>query len=271
MSTGAHVAVNGTRLWVEDTGGPGEVVCWSHGLLWSTRMFDAQVAHLRDRYRCVAWDHRGQGRSDDDPSRSVSIETVTADAIALLEQQGLGPVHLCGLSMGGFVAMRIAARRPDLVRSLVLLETSADPEPRENVPRYRLLSMVARWLGLGLVAGPVMKIMFGRTFLEDPARAAERDAWRARLVGNRRTIVRAVAGVIERDGVVAELSRIRAPTLIVVGEEDVATVPAKAERLAAAIPGARLVRIPGAGHTSTVEQPARVNEVVTAFLDGLHR
>lgn len=265
------MAVNGARLWVEDTGGPGEVVAWSHGLLWSTRMFDPQVAALRDGYRCVAWDHRGQGRSDDDPARCISIETVTADAIALLEALGVGPVHLCGLSMGGFVAMRIAARRPDLVRSLVLLETSAEPEPRANVPRYRLLSAIARWASLRLVARPVLKIMFGRTFLTDPAREADRATWRAHLLANRRTIVRAVAGVIEREGVTAELPRITVPTLVIVGDEDVATVPAKAEAIAAAIPSARLVTIPGAGHTSTIEQPERVTAAIRAFLDGLPR
>lgn len=266
-----QLAVNGTSLWVEDSGGPGEPVFWSHGLLWSARMFDAQVEHLRGRYRCVAWDHRGQGQSADDPDRSVPIETVTADAIALIEQLNAGPVHLCGLSMGGFVAMRIAARRPELVRSLVLMETSADPEPPANVPRYRALSFVARWLGLRLVASPVMKIMFSKTFLADPARAADRERWRRYLIGNRRSIVRAVAGVIEREGVLHELAQIRAPTLVIVGEEDVATAPAKAEQIAAAIPNARLVRIPGAGHTSTVEQPALVNAAIAAFLDGLPR
>lgn len=268
---GSYVSVRGTRLWVEDTGGPGEPVFFSHGLLWSTRMFDPQVAALRGRYRCVAWDHRGQGRSDDDPGRAVSIEEVTADAIALLEARGGGPVHLVGLSMGGFVAMRIAARRPELVRSLVLLETSAEAEPDENVPRYRLLAFLAKWVGLRPVARPVMKIMFSRSFLTDPARSADVAQWRRQLLANRRSIVKAVSGVIERAPVASELSGVRAPTLVVVGEEDVATVPAKAERIAAAIPGARLVRIPRAGHTSTIEEPAAVTGALSAFLDALPR
>lgn len=265
----SSVRVNGTALYFEDTGGPGETVLMSHGLLWSCRMFEAQMAALRDRYRVIAYDHRGQGRSAPEPGRVVSIETVTEDAIALIERLGVGPVHFCGLSMGGFVGMRLAARRPELVRSLVLIETTADPEPPENVPRYLRLAWVAEWLSLRLVATPVMKIMFGRTFLEDPSRAAERERWRGLLLQNRPDIVRALRGVVEREGVAHELAQIHCPTLVIVGEEDVATVPAKSERIRDAIHGATLIRIPGAGHSSSVEQPERVSAAIGAFLDGL--
>ncbi|MDQ8159242.1 MAG: alpha/beta hydrolase, partial [Gemmatimonadota bacterium] len=109
---GRFLTVNGARLWVEDTGGSGPPLLFSHGLLWSTRMFDAQVAALRHQYRCIAWDHRGQGQSEVPPTRAISIEQCYEDAVALIEQLGVAPVHLAGLSMGGFVAMRIAARRP---------------------------------------------------------------------------------------------------------------------------------------------------------------
>jgi pimeloyl-ACP methyl ester carboxylesterase len=187
--------------------------------------------------------------------------------VALIEQLGVAPVHLVGLSMGGFVAMRLAARRPDLVRSCVLLETSAEAEPAENVPRYRTLNRVARWLGLRVVAGRVMPIMFGTTFLRDPARAAERTLWKSRLAQNRRDIWRAVNGVIEREPITPELGRITAPTLIMVGDEDVATVPQKAERIHAAIRGSELVRIPQAGHTSSVEQPECVTATIAEWLD----
>lgn len=260
---------NGTTLHYTDTGGDGPPLLFSHGLLWSGRMFDAQITHFRDRYRCIAWDHRGQGQSADTSDRSVQIETVTADAIALIGALNLPPVHFAGLSMGGFVGMRIAARRPEFVRSLVLMETTADPEPAENVPKYRKLNFVARWFGLGLVADKVMPILFSKDFLTDPARAEERAHWRAVLIANRRSIVRAVNGVIERAGCTDELAKIRAPTLVIVGEEDVATVPAKAERIAAAIAGSRLVRIPKAGHSSSIEQPEAVCAAMEAFLNAL--
>lgn len=261
--------IRDTELYYEDSGGPGQVVLFSHGLLWSGRMFEAQVEALRDRYRCVTYDHRGQGRSAPPADRSVPIETCAEDAAALIEALGLGPVHFVGLSMGGFVGMRLAARRPELVRSLCLLETTAEPEPAENVPKYRRLAWVARWIGLSPVATPVMKIMFSRTFLSDPAREADRARWRTELLANRRDIVAAVYGVVEREGCAELLDRIRQPTLVLVGEEDVATVPAKAERIHQGIRGSRLVRIPGAGHSSSVEQPALVSEALRAHLDAL--
>lgn len=261
-----YVTVNGGKLYYEDTGGSGESVVFSHGLLWSTHLFDAQVAALRGRYRCIAYDHRGQGRSEVPPGDEVTIETCYQDAVALIEQLGVAPCHFVGLSMGGFVGMRLAARRPELLRTLTLLETSADPEPPENVPRYKRLNLVARLFGTGPVATPVMKIMFGKTFLEDPTRADQRAAWTDRLKENKRSIYKAVNGVIRRQPVLPELERIQTPTLVVVGEEDVATVPAKAERIHAAIKTSRLERLPCGGHSCTVEEPARVNALLEAFL-----
>jgi 3-oxoadipate enol-lactonase len=260
------IRTNGTDLWYEDTGGSASAILFSHGLLLSTRQFDPQVTALRDRYRCIAYDHRGQGRSALSKLRSIDMETLTADAIALIEALGLAPVHFCGHSMGGFVGMRLAARRPELVRSLILIDTSADPEPPENVPRFRTMSWIARYLGTSLVIERTMRIMFGRTTLADPARAAERRAWRLALQANRRMIWRAVNGVIERRGVAKELSSINASTIVLVGEEDLATIPAKAEAIHKAIPGSWLVHIPAAGHITTWEQPAAVNATLAAFL-----
>ncbi|MCP3105008.1 alpha/beta hydrolase [Myxococcus sp. K15C18031901] len=259
--------VNGTELHYEDTGGAGEPILFSHGLLWSTRLFDPQVDALRGRYRCVAYDHRGQGRSAVPSVNAIDMETLYLDALDLISKLGLGPCHFVGLSMGGFIGMRIAARRPELLRSLTLVETSADPEPLANVPRYTLLNLIARLAGLRPVADPVMRIMFGRTFLSDPNRAEERALWRARLLENRRDIWRAVNGVIRRNAVSHEVPNIRVPTLVIVGEEDVATVPAKAERLHQLIPGSRLARLPRGGHSSTVEEPSLVNAALGSFLE----
>src|SRR4051812_42503438 len=135
----ATFELDGMSLYYEDTGpgSTGETIAFSHGLLWGTELFAPQIAALKARYRCIAWDHRGQGKSGSDHRDTIDMELVWQDAVQLLEAKVAGPVHFCGLSMGGFVAMRMAARRPDLVRSVILLETSSDPEPRENIARYR--------------------------------------------------------------------------------------------------------------------------------------
>jgi 3-oxoadipate enol-lactonase len=264
----ATFEIDGSTLYYEDTGpgSTGETIAFSHGLLWGTELFAPQVAALRARYRCVAWDHRGQGRSGPEPYRHcIDMELVWSDAVQLLEKVVGGPVHLVGLSMGGFMAMRMAARRPDLVRSLILLETSSDPEPVENVARYRLLTRVTRLLGPKVVKGRVAPIMLGKTILGDKARRDELATY-VDLMSRRRDIWRAVNGVIDRGGIHAELSRITAPTLVMVGDEDVATPRPKAEKIAAAIAGAKLVGIPRAGHSSPVEEPAAVTAAIEAFL-----
>lgn len=150
------------------------------------------------------------------------------------------------------------------------METSADPEPAANVPRYRLMLRVVRLLGARAVASRIMPIMFGQTFLADPARAAERAEWQRRGAANdRRGIIRATEGVIDRRGVADELARIAVPTLIVVGDQDVATLPDESRFMHARIDGSRLVIIPDAGHISSVEAPAAVTAAIHDFLAAL--
>jgi 3-oxoadipate enol-lactonase len=229
-------------------------------------LFAPQIAALKDRFRCIAYDHRGQGKSADGTGRAIGIDTLTNDAETLIEGLALGCVHFCGLSLGGIVGMRLAIARPDLIKSIILLSTTADPEPAKL--KYKVMNVIARLFGNDAVAKAVMPVLYGKTALSDPARAAERIAWRRQLVGNRSTIWRAVNGVLERKSIHAELGKITAPTLVVVGDEDVAAVPARAERVARAISGAKLVIIPHAGHGLTWEQPAAVTNTIAAFLEG---
>ncbi|MDS4022395.1 MAG: alpha/beta hydrolase [Candidatus Competibacter sp.] len=261
-----YLTLNGAHLYYEDKGTGPETIVFAHGLLWSGRMFDQQVAALQEYFRCITFDFRGHGQSQVTAS-GYDMDTLTEDAAALMAALGCAPCHFVGLSMGGFVGMRLAFRYPHLIRSLVLMETSADPEPQENIGRYRLLNFIARWLGWRMIVGRIMPIMFGQKFLNDPARAPLRQAMKATLLRNHRVgLTRAVTGVIERAGVYENLQQIRVPTLIIVGDQDVATVPAKAERIHVQIPRSRLAIIPGAGHTSTVEEPEAVNQVLLEFL-----
>jgi 3-oxoadipate enol-lactonase len=266
----ATLELDGMSLYYEDTGpgSTGETLAFSHGLLWGTELFAPQIAALRSRYRCLAWDHRGQGKSGSDYRNTIDMELVWQDATRLLEAKAGGPVHFVGLSMGGFVGLRLAARRPDLLRSLILLETSSEPEPLENVGRYRTLTTVTKLFGPKLIKNKVAPIMLGKTILTDKARRGELATF-VDLMSRRRDIWRAVNGVVDRAGVHHELARITTPTLVVVGDEDVATPRVKAEKIVAAISGARLVTIPRAGHSSPVEEPAAVTQAIEQFVQAL--
>ena len=265
------IEVNGAQLYVEDTGAPtghpdAPVVVFGHGLLFSGRMFVAQVERLRDRYRCVTIDWRGQGKSPAAPS-GYDMDTLSNDAVGVIERLGLGAVHYVGLSMGGFVGMRLAARRPELVRSLVLLDTSAGPEDPDKVSKYRLLAKVYGLVGMRPVRSQVEPIMFGPTFLADPASKAPTEAWRSELGAVKRSgMKQAIYGVTDRQPILAELGQITAPTLVVVGADDVATPLAKAEAIVGAIDGARLEVVPDSGHSSTVEQPEALGDLIESFV-----
>ena len=261
--------VNNADIYYEDQGAGADTIVFVHGLLWSGRMFDDQVQALKDRYRCITIDLRGQGQSEVTQT-GYDIDTLSEDVAAIIEALELNPCHFLGLSMGGFIGLRLAIRRPKLLKSLMLLETSADPEPKENIGQYRLLNLVARWFGLGIVATRVMPIMFGEKFLNDPLRKNQKGKWQERMIANHRIgITRAVKGVITRSGVYDQIDKISVPTLIIVGDQDTATPLEKSKRMYARIQGAELVVIPGAGHTSTVEEPEAVNQAIDEFLSNL--
>jgi len=263
----SYLKINGANIYFEEHGNGSDTIVFSHGLLWSGDMFRDQVRVLKDRYRCITYDHRGQGRSEVTRS-GYDIESLYEDALALIEALGCAPCHFVGLSMGGFVGLRLAIRRPDMLKSLTLIESSAEPETPETARRYRMLNIVARWIGLRVVAGRVMEIMFGPKFLNDPERAGLRHEWQERLVANHRLgITRAVSGVITRQGLAGQLDQIQTPTLIIVGDQDVATVPAEAREMHASIPNSELVIIPDAGHTSSVEEPQAVSAAMLDFLN----
>lgn len=261
-----EVLVNGAKLFYEEMGSGPETVVFSHSYLVDGRHFTPQMQALRDRYRCIAYDHRGHGRSEVTES-GYDMENLYADGVGFIEALGCAPCHFVGLSSGGFIGLRIGIRRPDLLRSLILMGTSADPESEENVKQYKLLLLIVRWLGYWPVVGKVMPLLFGEKFLSDPARQEEVREWkRCILSSNKKAMIKFGEGIFSRAGVIEELPKIRTPTLVIVGEEDRAQPLEKAKRIAESIPGARLVVIPRAGHLCTVEEPADVTVAIEEFL-----
>lgn len=258
-----HLLCNQVRLFYQETGVGNETIVFSHGLLFDHRMWDAQVDYFKDNYRCIAYDHRGQGQSL--ATGNMDMDTLYEDAVSLLEQlTGNSPVHFVGLSMGGFVGMRLAARKPHLLKTLSLLDTSAEPEP--NHLKYQLLNTIFKLGGASLVINKIMSILFGKSSLHDASKKVILDFWKSTIKNYPSSITKAVEGVIQRAAVTHELERIKTPTLVAVGEEDVATIPAKSEQIHRTINGARLNIIPKAGHSSCIEQSTIVNQIIGNFI-----
>ena len=264
----ATVRVNGVELFYKETGHGPETIVFSHGLLMDHSMFEAQRAALENtgRFRVIAYDHRGQGQSQD-PGGGYDMETLADDAAALIHAVNAAPCHFAGLSMGGFVGMRLAARRPALLRTLTLMNTGPNREPLLNRLRYGFLAQLVRVVGTAPFTTTAVNALFGETTRHNPERRAMLDEWTAKLRARPRNVAHALMAVMRRRGVSTdELRSIKCPTLVIAGEDDTSRPAQDSVRLASFIPGARLVRIPGCGHSSSLEAPEAVTAAILELI-----
>jgi 3-oxoadipate enol-lactonase len=263
----SEITVNGVTLFYEEKGSGPETLVFSHSYLVDSTHFAPQIEALSDRYRCIAYDHRGHGRSQVTEG-GYDMENLYADAVALIEALNCAPCHFVGLSTGGFIGVRIGIRRPDLLTSLILMDTTAEAEPEENFKKYKLLMFMVRWLGWWPVINKVMSIFFAEKFLTDPGRQDEVRHWKELITsGNKKVGIQFGMGIFSRASVFEELSTITTPTLVIVGEKDMARPLSEAQRTVEKIPGAKLVIIPEAAHLCTIEEPAAVTEAIEEFLN----
>ncbi len=230
---------------------------FSHSLFFDLTMFDRQAAYFGKNHCVVRYDHRGQGLSE--TAGPLDIDTLYEDAVALIERLDLGRVHFVGNSLGGFVALRLAVRRPDLLHSVAVLGSSGEEEHRRD--EFAPLVEAMREHGTAPVTDMLMHIMFGDTFLADPKRSALRDHWRARLAALPSRIADAAHAVVFREGILDELGDCRVPILAIAGAEDHAYGAAEARNIAQASGGQSVV-VALAGHSVALEEPEAVNQLL---------
>jgi len=261
------IQANGVNLFYKESGSGPETIVFSHGLLMDHAMFEPQRAAFEKRYRVIAYDHRAQGQSQD-PGSGYDMDTLAEDAAALVRALDAAPCHFAGLSMGGFVGMRLGARHPELLRTLTLMNTTADKEKFMNRMRYGSLAQFVKMTGPAPFTSIAVKELFGRATRSSTEKRALLGQWTARLRARPRNIARSLQAVMNRrEFRNDELAAIGCPTLIIAGEDDTEQPPRNSMRLAAQIRGAKLVVVPGAGHSSALEQP----EAVIAAMEELFR
>lgn len=271
--------MNGTGLRVEESGAGREAVVLSPPMFTTRQVFRPLVEALAPRYRCITYDHRGQGASGfglPQPSPELfGVEGLYDDAVALLDDLGVRAFHWVGVSLGGFVGMRVAARHPDRVLSLTLVGPRVGALPKRRLLGYEALGVAMRAARplrplsaavRGRAADLVMRGLFGTAFMLDPQREETRRRWRelvhAQMVPEGIPMMRQLFRS-EGNGLDL-LSGIRAPTLVLAGAGD--RELEEARRVADAIPHARFEVIPEAGHVVLVEQPGDAEAAVTGFL-----
>lgn len=273
-------------LHVRTTGsGDAGTILFLHGFPFDGSVWDPQMAALPTGWRGLAPDLRGFGRTPlgaaglptgaDEPDAIARADeaVLTMDALAgdvarLVDERVGGPVVVCGLSMGGYVAFALHRLRPGLFRGLLLLDTRAGADTPEGRQGRRRMADTARQAGAAPIATAMLPALFAPASLDGRPDAVAKV--RAMIQATApRTLVAALAGMAARPDSTSDLPRIDVPTLVIVGAEDSITPPADARAMAAAVPGARLETIDGAGHLAALEAPGRVNPLIAAFLQNL--
>jgi pimeloyl-ACP methyl ester carboxylesterase len=257
-----HVRLDGPR-----TAPP---VLFIHGFPFSGEMWASTVSALEDRFLCVTPDLRGHGLSD--PARdaeSATIATYADDCAAALAECAPGrPGVICGLSMGGIIALEFFRSHRGLVRALVLCDTRANPETPEGITmreQRARLALEKGAAGVRQIADAMIQNILAPD--HDPG---VRDAVQAMMVGTDPVGLAAASRALGmRPDARPTLPRIDVPTLLIVGEEDAITPPELMRDVQRSVPGSRLVVIPGAGHVPPLERPEDFNGALRAFVERL--
>lgn len=245
------------------TAGEGPAVLLLHGIGSSADSFVAQIEALSGRFRAIAWDAPGYGESEDPPS-PPGMDGYADAAGRLISGLRAEPTHVVGVSWGGVIATRLALRHPELVRSLVL----ADSTRGSAVDPAAAAAMRRRGADLAAEGPAAFAVKRSPRLLSPAARPelVERvTATMARSIRNP-GYGWAAQALAETDHT-GQLARLDVPTLVVVGEHDDVATLAGSEELANRVPGSRLEVIPGAGHLANQERPDRFNHLLLSFLD----
>jgi len=234
----------------------------SHSLACSVRMWDPQIAALKDRYRILAYDTRGHGGSEA-PKGAYTLELLADDLKALIDHVGAKNPHYCGLSMGGMIGQTFALKYPGVLRTLTLADTTSR-YPAQAWPLWQERIKIAEEKGMAPLVEPTLQRWFTEPFRKsNPAPVAAI----GKLIAS--TPVAGYVGcchAIPKINLTARLKEIKCPVLVICGEQDPGTPPAMAREIHDNAPGSKLVMIPQAAHLSNLEQPAAFTKAMRDFL-----
>lgn len=255
--------VNGHEAYYEIHGAEGKPwLTFSHSLACSTRMWDGQIAALKDRYRILAYDTRGHGQSAA-PKGAYTLQGLADDLKSVLESLGIKKTHYVGLSMGGMIGQTFALKYPGVFESLVLADTTSR-YPAEAAGAWQDRIKVAETQGMEPLVQPTLERWFTAPFRSSNKGEVEKVASQIR-----KTPVAGYVGcchAIPKINLTDRLKELKVRSLVICGDQDPGTPPAMAREIAHSLPGAKLVLIPQAAHLANIEQPDAFNRSLAEFL-----
>jgi pimeloyl-ACP methyl ester carboxylesterase len=255
------IHVNGVDLYYE-THGAGEPVLLVHGLGSSTLDWEPQIAALATHFTVVAFDVRGHGRSAK-PRERYSVKQFTDDTVALIRRLGLGPMHVVGISMGGMIAFQLAVDAPELIRTLVIVNSGPAMPVRTVAQRFMIWSRIAI---VRLSGMRKMGEVLASRLLPKPEHAALRATFIERWASNdARAYLSALKGLVNWS-VMDRLGQITCPVLVLTADQDYTPLALK-EAYTSQLRHGELVVIDDARHFMPLERPREFNDALIAFLE----
>jgi len=261
----ANVSTTVGRLFVDDRGAGPPVLLWP-SLLSDGTTWREQKEELARDHHVLTVDPPGHGRSES-AGRIFSLDDCAKAVVEILDAFAIERAVLVGLSWGGMTAMRVALAAPERVRALALFDTSADAESSKVLPQYHvMLEVFKRWGPIDLLVPEILRKMFGKETLARRPELAREFVSRLRSFDRHGVVEACEAVILRRQSILPLLPRIKAPALVACGDEDAATPLFRSERMARALPNARLETIPGSGHLACLEAPLTVNRLLRDLL-----
>ena len=248
--------------------GDGPAIVFAHGTLMDRTMFDPQVEALSDDFRTVAYDLRAR---TDQYAHSYDLYDLADDVDALCDGLGIDTFVLCGMSMGGFMALRFAERYSDRLAGVVLIDSMAESYTEVEREQYGQLAEQARAEGTFTEAAVTVARdqLFGETTrAENPELP---DHWVERWhTYPTEGFYHEMHSWLNQPDFTPKLSTIDVPALSIHGEEDVSIEPERTQSMLDVLPDARQELIPNAGHSSNLENPDAVNDALRKFLNDVY-
>jgi pimeloyl-ACP methyl ester carboxylesterase len=242
-------------------------VIFLHAFPYHSAMWAPQRRALRDHARFIAFDARGLGTRSAQ-STAYMLENTVDDLLALLDQLAIERCVLCGLSMGGYAALRAVARAPGRVRGLLLADTQAPADSdAAKLTRAAGLHALLRDGSASFAQQQIQRQLSPYTLAHKPALVAELQAMA--VSSSVAGIAASLVAIATRTDQGPSLPEIRVPTCVIVGADDLVTPPSAAQSLAERIPGAKLHVLKKAGHLSNLEAEDEFNRVLLEYLAGL--
>lgn len=264
-----NTALNNFNVSYDDIG-EGEIpIIFLHGFPFDKSMWNAQLDFLKTTNRVIACDIRGFGSTHDDES-DLSIDLFTDDLISFMDKLSIDKAIICGLSMGGYIALNAVKRFPDRLEALILCDTQCiadSPEAKDK--RYAKMDEIAS-SGKSAFTEGFIKGIFHEESLTHKKGVVEK----LRSVVNSNSqhiLINGLTAIAERTESCSVLSKVNIPTLIICGKDDALTPVAQSEMMHEAIQRSVLRIIDQAGHVSNLEQPLAFNKHIADFLNTLRR